>query len=87
MTLPLIHALTILHGDEREELESIITNFDDSKFERLIQLLEIGGSINYSEILVNNHLERASNYLEEFDDCDAKNLLQFVVSMVKNRNS
>ena len=87
MTLPLIHALTILHGDEREELESIITNFDDSKFERLIQLLEIGGSINYSEILVNNHLERASQYLEEFDDCDAKSLLQFVASMVKNRNS
>jgi len=87
MTLPLIHALTILHGPEREELANIITNFDDSMFDRLIELLNFGDSINYSEILVNNHLQRAKNYLDNFEDCEAKTLLSFVISMVRDRNS
>ena len=87
MTLPLIHALTILHGEERERLEEIIRNFNDSYFDELIELLNVGGSINYSEILVNNHLERALNCLQNFEDSDPKRLLINVVSMMQDRNS
>ncbi len=87
MTLPLIHALTILHGEQRDELAEIIKDFDDSKFDRLIQLLKIGGSVNYSEILVNNHLDRALELLQDFKESEARDLLKQVVKMVKERNS
>ncbi len=87
MTLPLIHALTLLHGEQRVRLAEIIRNFDDSLFEELISLLESAESLKYSEILINNHLERALNHLECFKDCDAKQLLKHVVNMVQNRHS
>ena len=87
LTLPLIHALTILHGEQRDELAEIIKDFDDSKFDRLIQLLKIGGSVNYSEILVNNHLDRALELLQDFKESEARDLLKQVVKMVKERNS
>ncbi len=87
MTLPLIHALTLLHGQERIRLAEIITNFDDSLFDELISLLRSAESLIYSEILIKNHLERALEYLDDFAECDAKQLLKHVVTMVHNRHS
>jgi octaprenyl-diphosphate synthase len=87
MTLPLIHALTLLHGEQRIRLAEIIRCFDDSLFDELISLLESAESLKYSVILINNHLERAINHLDVFKDCDAKQLLKHVVSMVQSRHS
>jgi len=87
MTLPLIHALTLLHGEQRIRLAEIIRCFDDSLFDELISLLESAESLKYSVILINNHLERAINHLEIFKDCEAKQLLKHVVTMVRNRHS
>jgi len=87
MTLPLIHALTLLHGEQRVRLAEIIRCFDDSLFDELISLLNSAESLSYSEILINNHLERAINHLDIFKDCDAKQLLKHVVSMVQSRHS
>jgi octaprenyl-diphosphate synthase len=87
MTLPLIHALTLLHGQERIRLAELIRNFDDSLFDELISLLRSAESLKYSEILINNHLERALGHLEHFADCEAKQLLKHVVTMVHNRHS
>ena len=87
MTLPLIHALTLLHGDERRRLGEIISDFDDSLFDELIYLLNRADSISYTEILVNNHLERAANILDEFPDSKSKQLLGYVLNNVANRHS
>tara|TARA_X000001036_G_scaffold115259_1_gene108453 strand:+ start:181 stop:1155 length:975 start_codon:yes stop_codon:yes gene_type:complete len=87
MTLPLIHALTLLHGNQRIRLAEIIRDFDDSLFDELIALLKTAESLKYSEILINNHLERALQHISKFKDCEAKQLLKHVVDMVQNRHS
>ena len=87
MTLPLIHALTLLHGNQRIRLAEIIRDFDDSLFDELISLLKSAESLKYSEILINNHLERALQHISKFKDCEAKQLLKHVVRMVQNRHS
>ena len=86
MTLPIIHALTILHGQQRVRFAEIIHNFEDSLFDELISLLNFGDSLNYTEILIQNHLERAIENLEYFSDSDAKQLLKHLVDMVQNRH-
>ncbi len=86
MTLPIIHALTILHGDQRVRLAEIIHNFEDSLFDELISLLNFGDSLSYTEILIQNHLERAMLNLDYFPDCDAKQLLKHLVELIKNRH-
>ena len=86
MTLPIIHALTILHGQQRVRFAEIIHNFEDSLFDELISLLNFGDSLNYTEILIQNHLERAIENLEFFPDSDAKQLLKHLVDMVQNRH-
>ena len=75
MTLPLIHALTLLHGEQRVRLAEIIRDFDDSLFDELISLLESAESLRYSEILINNHLERALQHISMFKECDESNCL------------
>jgi len=86
MTLPIIHALTILHGQQRVRFAEIINNFEDSLFEELISLLNFGESLKYTEILVENHLERAIENLDYFPDSDAKQLLKHLVDIVQNRH-
>ncbi len=87
MTLPLIHALTILHGEERVRLSEVIRNFDDSLFDELISLLEMAGSIEYANILIDNHIDRARTNLDVFPESEAKSLILTVLDMVKKRNS
>tara|TARA_Y100000814_G_scaffold103760_1_gene72709 strand:+ start:2465 stop:3439 length:975 start_codon:yes stop_codon:yes gene_type:complete len=86
MTLPIIHALTILHGNQRVRLAEILHNFEDSLFDELITLLNFGDSLSYTEILIQNHLERAMQNLDFFPDCDAKQLLKHLVGLIKDRH-
>ena len=86
MTLPIIQALTILHGNQRTRFAEILHNFEDSLFDEFISLLNFGDSMTYTEILIQNHLERARNNLDSFPDCDAKQLLKHLVDMVQNRH-
>ena len=86
MTLPIIHALTILHGKQRIRFAEIIHNFEDSLFDELINLLNFGDSLTYTEILVENHLERAIENLDYFPDSEAKQLLKHLVNIVQNRH-
>ncbi len=86
MTLPIIHALTILHGSQRERFAEILHNFEDSLFDEFISLLNFGDSLTYTEILIQNHLERAMQNLDYFPECEAKQLLKHLVDMVQNRH-
>jgi geranylgeranyl pyrophosphate synthase len=72
MTLPLIHSLTIHHGKNRERLAEIISNFSYELFDELISLLEKSDSFSYTEILIQNHFDRAMKNLEIFDDSEIK---------------
>ena len=85
MTLPLIHALTILHGPKRERLVEIILGFSDSMFDELIELLTWADSISYTEILVKTHIERARSALDIFSDSKAKSALQAISDIVIDR--
>jgi len=86
MTLPLIHALTLSHGEKRQLLAYIIENFTDDSFDELMVLLNHSGSLHYAEILVSTHLERAIAALEVFPESDAKSLMLLVTDYVMRRH-
>jgi geranylgeranyl pyrophosphate synthase len=86
MTLPLIHALTLSHGEKRQRLAYIIENFTDDSFDELMVLLNHSGSLHYAEILVSTHLERAIAALEIFPESDAKRLMFHVTDYVMRRH-
>ena len=85
MTLPLIHALTLSHGKDRERLAEIINNFRDEQFDELIELLGKSDSFNYTKILISNHFERAINHLQIFPESNAKLLLENVAEYATTR--
>lgn len=75
MTLPIIHALTMLHGVEREQLADVLQNFSDDRWGELTQLLESSGSFEYTRQLIRNHIDRASASLGLLPDSEAKSLM------------
>ncbi len=75
MTLPIIHALTMLHGVEREQLADVLQNFSDDRWGELTELLESAGSFDYTRQLIQNHIERAHASLDILPDSEAKSLM------------
>jgi geranylgeranyl pyrophosphate synthase len=86
MTLPLIHALTLSHGKERQRLAQLIESFSDENFEELMQLLDRSSSLTYAEILVKTHLERAVLELDAFPESQAKSLMLHITDYVMQRH-
>ena len=87
MTLPLIHALTLSHGPHRERLSELIEDFCDDDFDELMALLDRSSSMEYAEILVRTHLERAQSALEAFPESDAKRMMLHITDFVKERHT
>lgn len=87
MTLPLIHALTLSHGTHRQRLSELIESFTDDDFDELMSLLERSSSMEYAEILVRTHLERAQAELNRFPDSDAKEMMLLITNIVKDRHA
>ena len=85
MTLPLIHALTILHGSEREHLADVLNNFSDDRWNELTSLLELSGSFSYTRQLIQNHVDRALDILSKLPPSDAKDLMLEVALISRNR--
>ena len=86
MTLPLIHALTLSHGKERQRLAQLIESFSDEHFEELMQLLDRSSSLTYAEILVKTHLERAVLELDAFPESQAKSLMLHITDYGMQRH-
>ena len=86
MTLPLIHALTLSHGKERQRLAKLIESFSDEHFQELMGLLNRSSSLSYVEILVKTHLERAVLELEAFPESRAKSLMLHITGYVMERH-
>ena len=87
MTLPLIHALTLSHGTHRQRLSELIESFTDDGFDELMGLLERSSSMEYAEILVRTHLERAQAELNRFPDSEAKEMMMLITNIVKDRHA
>ena len=87
MTLPLIHALTLSHGTHRQRLSELIESFTDDDFDELMGLLERSSSMEYAEILVRTHLERAQAELNRFPDSEAKEMMLLITNIVKDRHA
>ena len=87
MTLPIIHALTMLHGVEREQLADVLQNFGDERWEELIQLLEGAGSFDYVTQLIENHVERAMDALETLPRNKARDLMSELVRISQSRRN
>lgn len=86
MTLPLIHSLTMSHGDSRRRLSEIIDNFDESMWDELTVLLNATGSLDYARTLVDNHLARALDALLQFPQSDARDALEWLTRQVMDRH-
>ena len=86
MTLPLIHALTLLHGDARRTLAEVLAEFRDDRWEELEELLVQGDSFGYCRVLIHNHLERALNHLHGFPESEVRDVLESMTRQVMTRN-
>lgn len=87
MTLPIIHALTMLHGVEREQLADVLQNFSDDRWGELNELLESAGSFDYVRQLIENHIDRASEALEQLPDTEAKELMLEIAKRSRSRRT
>ncbi len=85
MTLPLIHALTILHGIEREQLADIINNFSNDRWQELTSLLVKSGSFEYAHQLIVNHVDRALEHIKNLPNSNAKSLMKDIAIASQNR--
>jgi octaprenyl-diphosphate synthase len=86
MTLPIIHALTLLHGDARRRLADVLGEFHDERWNELEELLENGDSFEYCKVLIHNHLERALVYLYQFPKSEVRDVLESMTRQVMTRN-
>lgn len=87
MTLPLIHALTMLHGDARTRLSQVITGFHDGLWDELVDLLNAASSLDYARTLVRNHLDRALELLRQFPETESRRSVEILVEAVMNRHA
>jgi len=87
MTLPIIYALTMLHGADRDQLRDVLTNFGDDRLQELVELLEQAGSFNYAKLLVSNHVERALDHIEMLPDSEEKEMLMQIALISESRTN
>jgi geranylgeranyl pyrophosphate synthase len=86
MTLPLIHSLTLSHGEDRRRLAEVIGGFHEGLWDELTELLNRAGSLGYARTLTNNHLERAIDALLQFPSGDARDALEWLTRQVITRH-
>jgi geranylgeranyl pyrophosphate synthase len=86
MTLPLIHSLTLLHGDGRRQLAEVLENFREDRWDELESLIEQSNSFNYCRLLIQNHLERALEHLSIFEENEIRDVLGDITRQVMMRN-
>jgi geranylgeranyl pyrophosphate synthase len=86
MTLPLIHSLTMSHGESRRRLSEVIDSFHEGLWGELTDLLNATGSLDYARTLVDNHLARALDALLQFPQSDARDALEWLTRQVMDRH-
>lgn len=87
MTLPIIYALTMLHGADRDQLRDVLINFGGDRLHELVELLEQAGSFEYAKLLVSNHVERALDHIESLPDSEEKEMLTEIALISESRTN
>lgn len=85
MTLPLIHALTILHGTPRQRMAEILESFNDAHWDELTELLNEAGSFDYTSNLIETHLINALERLRLLPQSSARELMEGLAEMSLGR--
>ena len=77
LTLPLIHSLANASLEDKEWMEDAIKapQFDPDQFEKLKEKLYAYKGIEYTRKRARDHVKRAKAYLDDFEDCQSKQLL------------
>jgi len=85
MTLPLIHALTVLHGAPRQRIAAILESFNDAHWDELTELLNESGSFDYTRNLIETHLINALERLRRLPSSPARELMEGLAEMSLGR--
>ena len=87
MTLPLIYSLERMATDERREVESFFADPEptDGGIERVVELVQLQGGIEYALEQARNFGERAAGALAELPRCEATDALRDAVTYVVDR--
>jgi len=85
MTLPLIHALTVLHGAPRQRIAEILESFNDAHWDELTELLNEAGSFDYTRNLIETHLINALERLRRLPSTSARELMEGLAEMSLGR--
>ncbi len=87
MTLPIIHALTMLHGSDYEHFADVLKNFGDERWGEFTELIEKAGSFHYVRQLIENHIERALAALEILPESRSRTLMAELTKMSERRRT
>ncbi len=80
LTLPLIHSLANASQKDREWMETAIIaqKFDPEQFDKLKEKLYMYKGIEYTQKKAQEHVKKAKLCLDEFHDCQSKQLLNLI---------
>ena len=78
LTLPVIYTLKKADAEDREKIESIVTNpeFTDNEFAYLVKMMEHYDGIGYTHRQAGTHVEQAVSALDVFDMSDTRDILE-----------
>lgn len=85
MTLPLIHALTLLHGPPRRRLAHVLNHFHEGLWDELLDLLDRAGSLGYTRLLVDMHLDRARAIIAAQPAGSVRDTLVEIIEALRDR--
>ena len=86
MTLPIIHALTLLHGTPRRRLAEVIEDFHAGLQDELMALLQQAGSLEYAGLLVDGHLDRARAAFLQVPDSPSRAVMLDLLDEMRHRH-
>ena len=77
LTLPLIHSLANASFEDKEWMKGVIaaTEFNSDQFEKLKEKLVVYKGIEYTRKKAQDHVKKAKLSLNDFQDCQSKELL------------
>jgi octaprenyl-diphosphate synthase len=87
LTLPVIHALQQVEPEQKQWMSNLIRQctFSTAEFQKLVELLESQGSIEYTRQCARTHVEAAKSALNAFAPSPMRSLLQDVAEYATAR--
>ena len=87
VTLPMIYALEITKGSEKETLSNAITNADSSNIDNIVNILLSVNAFEYSRKVAKNESTKALKFLEVIPNSEYRSALQLLCELSLDRNS